>query len=277
VIGGTCSALAFCAFLFVRRRRANGTASKHASSNSLLLPELGEPLLAATTLGVAAAGSQERAAAWMDSSEPHAFSLAQLAAATAGFADHCKLDEGAFGAVYRGTLQPGGTPVAIKLLKAEAAAKVVTNKKHEEWMGVGGFRKELEVLSKYRHKNIVWLLGFCLSDDTAVKQCLVFEWMAGGSLNKRLVTSRAQPPLSCKERFDIASDVARGLEYLHTQADPPVIHQDVKSDNILLAVIGGTLIAKVADFGTARYTPDLLEDGNTHHSTGVVVGTKPYM
>ena len=76
--------------------------------------------------------------------------------------------------------------------------------------------------------------------------------------------------------------MARGLEYLHVDADPPIIHQDVKSENILLCVhrgsgrqAGGRLLAKVADFGTARYAPDLLK--KTHHSTRHVVGTSCYM
>ena len=41
--------------------------------------------------------------------------------------------------------------------------------------------------------------------------------------------------LTAEERFSIASDVARGLEYLHVSAHPPIIHQDVKSANILLS------------------------------------------
>jgi serine/threonine protein kinase len=200
-------------------------------------------------------------------------------------------------------------------------------------VGAGGFRKELDVLTQYRHPNIVCLLGHCLSDgsgggggDAAAqpqqqpppqppRQCLVFEFMAGGSLNARLKEGRRAPqhsshlnarlkegrrlgegegkclaaaaqPLTAEERFGIASDVARGLAYLHTaylhlDALPtPLIHQDVKSDNILLAEVSGQLIAKVADFGTARVLRE--EQGQrslaqTHHSTKAVVGTTPYM
>jgi len=50
----------------------------------------------------------------------------------------------------------------------------------------------------------------------------------------------------------------------------------IQSDNILLNIVDGVLVAKVADFGTARFAPSLLEPGNTHHSTGIVIGTKPY-
>ena len=244
--------------------------------------------------------------------EPIAFTQPQLETATDGFAEGMKLDEGAFGSVFRGVLADGRV-VAIKVLKPEATARVV-EKGEEEWTGAGGFRKELEVLGKHRQQNIVELLGFCLDDaagggsgskekkkghggtpatltlsangDVTVapalptRQCLVFEFMAGGSLWARLAVSSAAPPLSCQERFSIASDVARGLEYLHVEASPQIIHQDVKTDNILLAVNNGVLVAKLADFGSARFAPDLLKHFgslNTHHSTCHIVGTTPYM
>ena len=202
------------------------------------------------------------------------YSLAQIEQATDNFSPRCKLAEGAFGAVYRGKMRPSGIVVAIKVLKPEAAAVAAgVAEKHQQFVGAGGFHKELEVLSEYRHRNIVELLGSCLSDDPAVKQCLVFEFMEGGSLLNRIAAGMS---LTAQQRFDVASDTARGLEHLHTKADPPIIHQDVKSDNILLAVIDGELVAKVADFGTARKAPTLLEQGFTHHTTGIVIGTTPY-
>jgi serine/threonine protein kinase len=84
--------------------------------------------------------------------------------------------------------------------------------------------------------------------------------MAGGSLQSRLLAAN-RAALTAKQRFDIASDIARCLEYVHTKADPPIIQQDVSSDNILLNVIDGALVAKVVDFGKARYAPALLEKG----------------
>ena len=59
-----------------------------------------------------------------------------------------------------------------------------------------------------------------------------------------------------QQRLTLASDVVRGLVFLHTVCDPPVIHQDIKSDNILLGPapgvgMGDALVAKLADFGEA--------------------------
>jgi serine/threonine protein kinase len=99
--------------------------------------------------------------------------------------------------------------------------------------------------------------------------------MADGSLQSRLLAAN-WAALTAQQRFDIASDIARGLEYVHTKADPPIIHQDVSSDNILLNVIDSALVDKVVDFGTARYAPALLEEGRTHHTTGIIIDKKPY-
>ena len=57
-------------------------------------------------------------------------------------------------------------------------------------------------------------------------------------------------------------------------ADPPIIHEDIKSDNILLGEYQGRLIAKIADFGAVRIAPKLLT--STHYSAPDVIGTKPY-
>ena len=62
-----------------------------------------------------------------------------------------------------------------------------------------------------------------------------------------------------------------GLEYLHRACNPPLIHRDVKTSNILL---GEGLVAKIADFGLSK---SLLSDSHTHVSTEMVVGTPGYV
>jgi hypothetical protein len=206
------------------------------------------------------------------------------------------LGAGAFGNVLAGAL-PDGRPVAVKQMELASAAEQKKKDKAklgggraDPYSGEAGFRLELEVLSKYVHPNLVQLIGHCIERKTwkkgAATCSIVLEFMAGGSLLERLAPAHAGPPPTAQERFDVAADVARALNYLHTAA-PPLIHQDVKSDNILLAEIGGRLVAKVADFGTARIAPQLATNttavatggggGQTHHSTGIIIGTKPYM
>ena len=237
------------------------------------------------------------------------FTSAELREATHGFSDDNKLDEGTFGTVHHGKMRDG-TRVAVKRLKEISNAE-------DSRAAVETFRREAEVLGKYRHTNIVALLGYSFVDAAAASlgwlafskesgHFLVYELMRGGSLKDRLRPRRdhrgvgggqgsqgsrngrsrskrkgrsrsaiTAAPLTWQERFDILSDTARGLEYLHVSTDPPIIHQDVKSANILLGRYGGKLVAKVADFGAARIAPTLVDE--THISTVNIVGTRPYM
>jgi hypothetical protein len=231
------------------------------------------------------------------------FALAELRLATANFGAHMKLAEGNTGAVFRGEL-PGGTTVAVKMLKPRESLPAGTSGTSgtfrtddaDEFLGAGAFRKELAVLTEHRHINIIAMLGHCLSEVATAPQCLVLEFMEGGSLEERLEAWRVSnkerkkmkkavggsrvAALPAPQRFAIASDVARGLRYLHAEANPPIIHQDIKSANILLCTHrDGRLLAKVGDFGTARYNPTRLRRGTagTHHETENVVGTMPYM
>lgn len=72
--------------------------------------------------------------------------------------------------------------------------------------------------------------------------------------------------LDWMRRLRIALGTARGLQYLHELANPPIIHRDIKSNNILL---DERLNAKVADFGLSK----LLGDPEKGHVTTQVKGT----
>lgn len=78
-----------------------------------------------------------------------------------------------------------------------------------------------------------------------------------------------QKPLGWFTRMKIATDSAKGLEYLHDKANPPVIYRDLKSSNILL---DEEFNPKLSDFGLAKLGPV----GEKQHVSSRVMGTYGY-
>lgn len=72
------------------------------------------------------------------------------------------------------------------------------------------------------------------------------------SITCSYTTAKYRAPLNLQTRMHIALGASRGILYLHTEADPPIIHRDIKANNILL---DAKLTAKVADFGISRLAP----------------------
>ncbi|KVI04481.1 leucine-rich repeat receptor-like protein kinase PXL1 [Cynara cardunculus var. scolymus] len=106
---------------------------------------------------------------------------------------------------------------------------------------------EVNLLGRLRHRNIVRLLGY-LHNETDVM--MVYEYMPNGNLGEALHGKQSSKMLvDWVSRYNVAVGVAQGLAYLHHDCHPPVIHRDVKSNNILL---DANLEARIADFGLAR-------------------------
>ena len=72
-------------------------------------------------------------------------------------------------------------------------------------------------------------------------------------------------------RYKVALEAAEGLSYLHHDCVPPIIHKDVKSNNILL---DGEFAARVADFGVAKVVQGV---GKGAESMSVIVGSRGYI
>lgn len=182
------------------------------------------------------------------------FTFRELAVATQNFKDANLIGEGGFGSVYKGRLVSGKL-VAVKQLNLNG---------HQ---GNQEFIVEVLMLSLLRHSNLVTLIGYCADGD---QRLLVYEYMPLGSLENHLFDLEPdQEPLDWHTRLKIAVGAARGLEYLHCEANPPVIYRDLKSSNILL---DGDFNPKLSDFGLAKLGP---VGDNTHVSTRVM-GTYGY-
>ncbi|WCJ43748.1 Leucine-rich receptor-like protein kinase family protein [Euphorbia peplus] len=106
---------------------------------------------------------------------------------------------------------------------------------------------EVSLLGRLRHRNIVRVLGY-LHNETDVM--MINEYMPNGNLWSALHGKEAEKLLvDWVSRYNIAVGVAQGLNYLHHDCRPPVIHRDIKSNNILL---DANADARIADFGLAR-------------------------
>ncbi|KAF3328439.1 putative LRR receptor-like serine/threonine-protein kinase [Carex littledalei] len=176
------------------------------------------------------------------------FSFAELNLITNDFRE--KIGIGGFGEVFKGKLG-NGNEVAVKV-RSESSSQ-----------GTEQFLNEVEKLSKVHHKNLVSLIGYC-NDGNYI--ALIYEYMQEGNLQNWLRGCNAQP-FSWKQRLRIVYESAQGLEYLHKMCNPPLIHRDIKTSNILLT---RNLEAKVSDFGLVRAF------SGTHVSTKVV-GTPGYL
>ncbi|XP_002968048.2 G-type lectin S-receptor-like serine/threonine-protein kinase SD2-5 isoform X1 [Selaginella moellendorffii] len=185
---------------------------------------------------------------------PQRFSYTTLDTATKGYST--KLGAGGYGSVYKGVLSDGRV-VAVKKLDysgTQGAKQFVT-----EIAGIGGIS----------HVNIVKLCGFCI--EGATQWLLVYEFMPNGSLDKWLFEQTSENLwLSWQQRIDIALGMAQGLVYLHEECREPILHLDIKPQNILLDT---EFVAKVADFGMAK----LLENRNETQVMTTMRGTPGYM
>ncbi|KAH3765956.1 AAA family ATPase [Pelomyxa schiedti] len=188
------------------------------------------------------------------------FSYEEIEAATEAFNEKGKLGSGSYGTVFRAVIN--GTAVAIKVI----------NLSHKPG-GKKGFEHEIQLLSTFRHRNLVPLIGCSIETE---RIALVYDLMEGGSLKELLKkahrafrsSKKSRDLLPWSSRLNIAIGCARGLLFLHATARPPVIHRDFKSANVLLDRHNEP---RIGDFGLARLLPDTSQQASS------VAGTPGYI
>lgn len=174
------------------------------------------------------------------------YRLEDLEKATNSFAESNRINGSS---VYRGSFK--GDEAVVKVIKGDVS-------------------REIDALRQINHSRVVRLSGFCLHQGTTY---LVYEHADNGSLAECLRRSKhdsATPQLDWKQRIQIAYDVADALNYLHNFTNPPYIHKNLTTSNILL---DGSMRAKVANFGLAR----AVDPDNSGAITRHVVGAQGYM
>ncbi|CAE7545168.1 unnamed protein product [Symbiodinium microadriaticum] len=170
------------------------------------------------------------------------YSYAELSESTSNWHDSRRLGSGSYGSVYKGELEDG-SEVAIKAIDLGALGASGTAPE------MAGFEEEVQMLSKFRHPNLVTLLGWGKHDSGSDrKRYLVYELLSGGDCFQRLQKSKkpsANSPFLWFERLSVCLDAAAGLSHM-LNSKPKAFHRDIKSANILLDRHG---TAKMADFG----------------------------
>ncbi|KUF77240.1 Dual specificity protein kinase splA [Phytophthora nicotianae] len=147
------------------------------------------------------------------------------------------ISHGGYGQVMSGWFN--GQHVAVKMLLPE-------NRKSMKYLS--SFLEEVKLMSMLEHPRIVQFIG--VAWDSLSDMCLLTEFMEGGDLRTLLASYEAQdyPVGFNMTKVTIALHIAHALTYLHS-LDPPVLHRDLKSKNILLSA---TLDARLSDFGESR-------------------------
>ncbi|CAA7050115.1 unnamed protein product [Microthlaspi erraticum] len=192
-----------------------------------------------------------------NSSHLMSFKHSTLGKATNNFNESCKLGVGGYGEVFKGTLSDG-REIAIKRLH-------ITGKKPREEI-----HNEIDVISRYQHKNLVRLLGCCF---TNMNSFLIYEFLANTSLDHILFDPEKKKELDWKKRRTIILGTAEGLEYLHEVCR--IIHRDIKASNILLDL---KYKPKISDFGLAKFYPEGGRDNpSSSPSPSSIAGTLGYM
>ncbi|CAL0302508.1 unnamed protein product [Lupinus luteus] len=185
--------------------------------------------------------------------------LDELNRLTGNFGNKAFIGEGSYGKVYYAKLSTG-TDAAIK--------KLDTSSPEPD----DDFANQLSIVSRLKHDHFVELIGYCLEANNRI---LVYQYASMGSLHdvlhgrKGVQGAEPGPVLSWNQRAKIAFGAAKGLEFLHEKAQPPIVHRDVRSSNVLLF---NEYEAKIADFSLTNQSSDTAA---RLHSTRVL-GTFGY-
>jgi serine/threonine-protein kinase len=169
-----------------------------------------------------------------------------------------RLGEGGFGSIWRAVHQVLKSEVAVKLIDLDMARKDGA---------VERFLREAQATAALRSPHVVQVLDYGVDGD---QPFIVMELLEGENLADRIERVGALPPL---EVLRIVTHVARAMGKAHELG---IVHRDLKPENIFLVNNGDEEIAKVLDFGVAKFASvDLNQD--TYTITGSLIGTPYYM
>lgn len=155
------------------------------------------------------------------------------------------LGEGAFAEVYRVKHKFLGRQ-AMKVFKSPS----LSLQEVEQKLG------EAVILSRIGHPNIIRVFDAGIL-DTKAGNCGYFtmEYVAGGNL-ETFWQSHKSSLIPISDTMEIVKQVCTGLAVAHAE-QPPVVHRDIKPQNILVGYDPGGLRIRIADFGLAKHVNPL--------------------
>ncbi|GKV02159.1 hypothetical protein SLEP1_g14626 [Rubroshorea leprosula] len=183
---------------------------------------------------------------------PPMISYSDIRHATSNFSAENLIGKGGFGSVYKAVLD--NTTLAVKVLDMQASRAFKS------------FLTECEALRNIRHRNVVKIITSCSSIDYKGDEfkALIMEFMPNGNLDRWLYPVPEDVEsglcLTLLQRLNIAIDIASAMDYLHNDCNPPVVHCDLKPENVLL---DEDMAAHVGDFGLARFISENLSQGKS--------------
>lgn len=145
------------------------------------------------------------------------------------------LGKSTYGTVYKATLE-NGSHIAVKRLREG----IVKSQKD--------FTKEVDVLGKIRHPNLLALRAYYWGPKD--EKLLVYDYMPGGSLAAFLHARGPETALDWATRIRVSQGAARGLVHLHQNEN--IVHGNLTASNILLDTRGSLITASISDFGLSR-------------------------
>ena len=148
--------------------------------------------------------------------------------------------------------EPGGQPVALKILHPELLVSVAADR----------FLREIKLASQLNHPHIAHLL------DSGERDWLVYYVMSyvQGPTLRDMLSQRVR--LTVPDTLRVADDLLDALEHAHSHG---ILHRDVKPENVVIGSQGAVLL----DFGIARAVWASGSDRLTR--SGIAVGTSTYM
>jgi serine/threonine protein kinase len=164
------------------------------------------------------------------------------------------LGRGGMGMVYKAHDRMLEETVAIKVLRSEFARTQEMAKR---------FRHEIKLARRVSHRNVCRIHEY--GEDGPLRY-ISMEYLQGNDLKQEL---REKGPPPADEAFDVAIQVAEGLQAIH---DVGIIHRDLKTPNLMRDARG---VVRLMDFGIAKEGNDTGSGALT--STGQVMGTPEYM